>query len=377
MIKAVSLGNFKSIKAFTFKLRNLNLLVGLNGMGKSTFIQSLLLLRQSKNLQKGELILNGELINIGNSKDAFYQYAKNDIMSFSLEFDNDVKQKFDFVYLKDIDYFEGTTETETDSNFFYQSLFNSYFQYLSTNRLPPVVIHEKSDYEVEKNRNIGINGEYAVHYLERYGNIDIRFDNLIHKRSETFQLTGEDKVNRSLLSQVNHWMGEISPNIKLSTSAIPNSDNVRLDIQYKQPTLGFTEKFRPTNVGFGISYVLPIVIQLLSAENNKLLIIENPESHIHPRGQVEMGKLIALASMNDVQIIVETHSDHILNGIRVATKEFKELSERIKIFYFDKQSNEIEQFSEITDIEVDANGELSQYPKHLLNEWSTQLLKLI
>jgi len=50
-------------------------------------------------------------------------------------------------------------------------------------------------------------------------------------------------------------------------------------------------------------------------------VIENPEAHIHPQGQAELGKLMALAASSGAQIIVETHSDHVINAIRVAVKE--------------------------------------------------------
>ncbi len=113
-------------------------------------------------------------------------------------------------------------------------------------------------------------------------------------------------------------MGEISTGVKFNTTDIPNTDNVLLDMQFEQPNLGFTGRFRPTNVGFGISYALPVVTALLAAQPGELIIIENPESHIHPRGQAGLGKLIAKTAMNDVQLIVETHSDHIVNGIRIS-----------------------------------------------------------
>jgi len=153
--------------------------------------------------------------------------------------------------------------------------------------------------------------------------------------------------------------------------------DVLLEYVYKQPNFGNTNRFKPINVGFGISYALPIVTSLLSAKPGELIIIENPESHIHPRGQAELGKLIALVGMNDVQIIVETHSDHILNGIRVAVKENPELRKNVILFYFDKIVSDTEQYSKIQEIEIDKNGELSDYPENLLDEWSNQLVKLV
>jgi predicted ATPase len=160
-------------------------------------------------------------------------------------------------------------------------------------------------------------------------------------------------------------------------TAIQNTENVQLEYEFVQPNFGTTNRFKPVNVGFGISYVLPVVVALLSAKPGDLLIIENPESHIHPRGQAELGKLVALAAKNGVQIVVETHSDHFVNGIRVAVKEGTiDRSEAI-LFYFEKTVAENEQFSKITDIEIDQNGELSEYPENMMDEWSNQLFKLL
>ena len=138
-----------------------------------------------------------------------------------------------------------------------------------------------------------------------------------------------------------------------------------------------SKKFRPKNVGFGISYVLPVIVALLNFKKDKIVILENPEAHIHPRGQAEMGRLIALAAAAGMQLFVETHSDHIVNGIRVAVKEKLIDSKDVNISYFSRQTTETEQFCRIQNIQVDRTGELSDYPTDFMDEWNNQLLKLI
>ena len=162
----------------------------------------------------------------------------------------------------------------------------------------------------------------------------------------------------------------------VNSKYVPEINKVILDYQF---TLGFgkTNSYKSKNVGFGITYVLPVILSLLTAEEGKIIIIENPESHIHPRGQAELGKLIALAARTGAQLFIETHSDHILNGIRVAVKEQCIDKSKVNILYFDKETTDTEQFSKITSIKVDKNGALSDYPKDFLDEWSNQLSKLI
>lgn len=384
MIKSVEIKNFKSIKQKYFPLRNLNVLLGLNGMGKSSFIQALLMLRQSYNnsLHNGRVELNGQFVNIGKNKDALYQYSKENL-AFHVRFMNGKNLNLEFEYKREADYLITQEKNERDSSFKWleenrshkQTLFSNNFQYLNAHRIEPTSVHSKGYFSDAK--ILGNRGEYTAHYIEEFGSDDITFDNLLHKNSSIIDsVTGKNIVNKTLINQINLWMREISPDIFIRTTSI-NSQNVLLEYEFKQPNFGRTNKFRPENVGFGISYVLPVVTALLSAKKGELIIIENPESHIHPRGQAELGKLIALTAMNDVQIIIETHSDHILNGIRVAVKE-KELSEeKVVVFYFDKVVEPSEQYSKITNIEIDKNGELSDYPKNILEEWSNQILKLI
>lgn len=388
MIQSIELRNFKSIKRKYFPLRKLNLLLGLNGMGKSSFIQSFLLMRQSLGglLQKGELRLNGlpgGYINLGKVKDTKYQYNEKEDISFFVRFqDSDVlEMNFNEISESDVlkmgKHFKDTVNKfpfPTDS----ESLFNSKFQYLNANRIPPQSTHVKSYQNVVELKNLGNYGEYTAHFIETFGDKNIEFDNLVHKDSITKdEVTGVDIINKTLINQINLWMGEISPGVTVRVESSFSSDEVSLEYTYQQPNLGSTNRFKPENVGFGISYALHVVTALLASRPGELIIIENPESHIHPRGQAELGKLIALTAQNDVQLIIETHSDHIVNGIRVAIKENPTLKNETILFYFDKVVTDTEQYSKITNIEIDKNGELSEYPPKMMDEWSNQLLKLL
>ena len=178
------------------------------------------------------------------------------------------------------------------------------------------------------------------------------------------------------MSQVNAWMREISSGVSVNTKYMPEVNKVILDYQFDVKN-GKTNLFRPKNVGFGISYVLPVILALLTAENGKIIVIENPESHIHPRGQAELGKLISLSASVGAQLFIETHSDHILNGVRVAVKEDLVSNSKVNIMYFEKNTTEKEQFTKITQIKVDPRGELSEYPKNMMDEWGNQLFKLM
>ncbi|MDY9919798.1 Predicted ATPase [Porphyromonadaceae bacterium NLAE-zl-C104] len=382
MIRSLEIKNFKSIKSKYFPLRNLNVVMGMNGQGKSSFIQALLLLRQSDKLSAGILKLNSGdngLVNMGTTRDARYQYSKEDEnLSIALQFQGTDPYCMEFDYEIGTDIFKQKNRiSEYIIQHQEEALFSNKFQYLNAQRIEPKATNSGSYSSVMDANDLGKYGQYTAHYIELRGNEPIAFNNVLHPDSKTIdEFTGNEIINNSLINQINLWLGEISPGVNVKTTKV-TSDLILLEYAFTQPNFGNTNYFKPENVGFGISYALHVVTALLKAQPGDLVIIENPESHIHPRGQAELGKLITLVALNDVQIIVETHSDHIVNGIRVGVKENPVLKDKTILFYFEKVVKESEQYSEITNIEIDHRGELSEYPKNLLEEWSNQLLKLL
>lgn len=365
MITQINIENFKSIKEASVELKNLNLLMGLNGMGKSSFLQVILLLMQSDKLEEGIIDLNGILAQIGQGKDALYQFASDDHIAFGIKFppDKSFNWKFNYYTNKDKLTAENVCKKE-DMKFFREH--TKLFQYISAERLGPKEWYDASSVVVLDKKQLGLLGEHTAYYINVFGaNRDVN-ELIRHPKAKA------EKLN----AQINAWLKEISPGVSLNTKYVIEANKVILDYQFDMKGIA-TNSFRPKNVGFGISYVLPIVLALLTAENDKIIIIENPESHIHPRGQAELGKLIGLASKTGTQIFVETHSDHILNGIRVAVKENQISKDLVNILYFDKTTNDKESYTNIHKLKVDSNGILSDEPEGMLDEWGNQLLKLL
>jgi predicted ATPase len=362
MINKIAIKNFKSLKNLSFCARQLNLLCGLNGMGKSSFLQSMLLLKQSDGLRlTGQLNLRGLLTDIGKGKDALYQFAEDDMISFSFEFSNDVKAEWSFRYKPEwelLDSISGSTK-----NFDPALLKN--LHYLSADRLGPQSLYEMSQPSVE-NDDCGTKGEFAAHYLQLNGT-----------RLKINEIMKNNKVeDLSLLNQVNAWLGEISPGVRVNINEVPGVDKMILTYDFEMG-YGRTASFKPSNVGFGISFSLSVILTLLSSRKESIIIIENPEAHIHPRGQAKLGKLLALCASCGAQIFVETHSDHIINGVRVAVKEQLMDRDNVLISWFEKETTRSEQFTRMEEIFIDHRGELSKYPEDFMDEWNNQLLKLV
>lgn len=335
MIRNLTIKNFKIHSNTELELKNLNILTGLNGVGKSSVFQALLLLRQSHeaNILSTGLQLNKPHCDIGFIKDAIYQGGETDEIEFILDTEENSVQSWKF---KPQDRnFEKTFIPifgESPNNLNAISLFNENFQYLSAARLSPRETYPLDTNAVESKRQLSLEkgqGELVVHFLHYYGKREnVNFDLVKHEK-EKFD---------DLLSQTTAWEREISPGVNV----IPTPSGKSFTLKYtfnKKNDITTTEPFSAENVGFGLSYALPIIVAALSSSENSLLLVENPEAHLHARGQSELAKLLALAAQSGVQIILETHSEHIINGVLVACKRFEREQkgidkELVRIYHF-------------------------------------------
>ena len=370
MITKIDIENFKSIKDLTLEPRRLNLFMGVNGMGKSTAIQALLLLRQSwMSSQLAKLNLNGELVEIGRGSDALYNFADNEQISFGVR-NNDAESGADeylertYSYQRYNDVLD-LKDRKYEGNVHDWPLFDDEFVFLNAERLAPATAYAMSYDKVVNNHSIGIHGELAAHFLSLYGD----------KLDVAKELCLDAAPTGRLMDQVVEWMKVISPGVYMRIQEIGEIDKVVLSYQFATDTIP-TNAFRPTNVGFGISYILPVLVACLCGLY-KLIIIENPEAHLHPKGQARMGELLARCARSGVQLFVETHSDHIVNGIRVAVKNGVVDARDVRINYFTKRIEDGETFTENEEIKIGANGELSSYPADFMDEWENQLMNLI
>lgn len=371
MINKIVLKNFKCFQNLELPLSNLNLLSGINSMGKSTVIQALLLLRQA--LEKGSLkqgiYLNGEYVQIGTGQDLLYFNADSDIEIALIEQSGE-EHRWVLQYVSDSDYLSTTTNINIDDLSELQTrinLFNSNFEYIMAERLGPRKSYEKSSYDVQVKNHVGLYGQHVVYYLEKHA------DDLI---DNTAVILGE---GNTLKNQTEQWMNTISPGIRFEFNDVQTADVVSLKVRQIESaaSMGTIMEYKPVNVGFGISYCLPIIVALLKAKPDDLVILENPEAHLHPQGQRKIGELIARAAQGGAQIIVETHSDHILNGVRLSVKQQKLEKEKVKLYYFcSKTVDDITRHTYESPV-LDEMGRLNFWPKGFFDEWDNTLLELL
>ena len=370
MIRWLLLINFKAFENQLFEFRPLTLLSGLNSTGKSSVLQSLLLLRQSYQkelLEEIGLELNGELVKIGNAQDAFCENAKEDYIEFEIICENDINGIWRFNYeleKKETEFLdiEFSSSTKPGSSIYSESLFNKEFHYLQAERIGPRLVNEMSDYKVRRLRQLGTRGEYTAHFLNIYGREPIPIANLAYPQAKSMDL----------IDQVEGWMREVSPGTRITVNSNPDIDLMNLQYSY-----GDSNLYRSTNVGFGISYTLPILAAVLSSKPGTLILIENPEAHLHPKGQAKMGELLALAASCDIQVVIETHSDHVLNGIRLAVHGGKLHPEYVQLHYLQQRENRGLTYTEVVSPQIDKNGRIDKWPDGFFDEWDKSLDALL
>ena len=378
MISRISVMNFKSLRDMMIDLAPLTILTGLNGSGKSSLIQLLLLMRQNAVVTGDpvEADLNSGFLRLGTQSDVQYCYNEGmekavvSIESDRLDASYKVEMGFDApfsdtVILRQAE--DGTTSDESRRANLVKYL--NGIQYISAERGEPRQEHEYSSAKIRL-RQWGLHGENAVAFLAEFGATTAVEERMRHPSCS----------DPMLAPQVNAWLGVVSHGASVNMKVNEVLRKVELSFSFAS---GVNKHlFRPQNVGFGLSYVLSLLIMILTSREGDCLILENPEAHIHPRGQAEIGRLMSLAASAGVQIIVETHSDHILNGVRVAVRQRIIDKHAACIQFFNRVSHVTdhdvyEEYSVAHKIEIDSNGELSDYPEDFMEEWDRQLRLLV
>lgn len=405
MIQQLQLRNFKCFTDQTIRFAPLTMLVGANAAGKSSVIQALLLLRQSdaaQMLEAGALLLRGELTNVGTQAEVIYRGERNDNRIEIIVTDEHGRESFVFNF--DInrasDYtITGDAHEPLSSELLLKSnLFDSAFNYLNAERIGPRLLYpiggdDRWAYDV------GAQGQYAAAILGRYRDSPIKNSisdspraketaaQILPDPDAPIDLSGDNDptiaIEHQLLNapfhplaaEVTRWMQEIVPGFEFDARIIDQTDQTIL-LMRTDPTQNFV---RPSNIGFGLIYTLPVVVAALVAPAGSLLIVENPEAHLHPRSQSAIGKFLARVAAAGVQVVVETHSDHVLNGIRVAVREGawgqKLDAGDVSIQYFMPADAEGPQ--RVRTPKMYPNGGIRPWPKGFFDQYESDLRKLL
>ena len=364
MITKLQIKDFKCFSnPATFSFSRVNVFSGINGVGKSTIIQSLLLLAQS--VKEGEftfLNLAGRYVKLGTFSDVRNAYSEGDTFSINISTkngyghemmssyrqpENSESQWAEIISLVEDghDFFEEKAEVgeETGGGKMKRSLGSTtalsslnefrYLFYIPADRIGP---HDEEVVEREMDKSdIGIRGEHVINVL---------------------RLQGED-----FLKQVEKALCFILQDASIRTE--DDGVKARLFIGAGNDT----KSFKPSNVGFAYGYILPIVMAALLLPENGLLFIENPEAHLHEGAQSRLMKFLCQESARkNMQLFIETHSEHIVRSLQVEVYQKSVSSEDIKVYHFVRKDDQHEVY--VINLPMAAEGQIEKTPDGFFNQ---------
>ena len=371
MLDLLELRHFKCFELLKLPLGPLTLLSGANASGKSSILQSLVLLHQTMYEKEWStrLMLNGSIAKLGTVTDVVDQVNGTRRFDIGL-MDEDTGCYWSFtgdrqdMSLQVSQVQAGDAKCDnpdtlhyllpTDAGDAVASLVSRVrdLTYITAERDGPREIYSLEDRHTVT--VVGPQGENAVSVLYRGRDERIADELVVRDTTPT------------LLHQVGARLGSFFPGCAVDVQQVSNANAVTLGIRISADT-GF---LRPIHCGFGITQVFPIIVAALSIPKGGILMIENPEVHLHPAGQALMGQFLSEVSHSGIQVIVETHSDHVLNGVRRAVKSERLPAETVAVHFLRPRS---EGSPQVLSPILDSSGGIDIWPKGFFDQFDKDM----
>ena len=356
MLDSIKIQNFKCFEHLALCCAPLTVLCGLNGMGKSSVIQALLCLRD-----------HGSFSTLGTPQDVLYEGAAADTISFELCWTASGSFRVAYQLSEDRSWWE-----DEDYGSAVQPGEFKRIIHVGAERIGPRRIY---DYRASspETTNASRGSSAPFHSLEGHDELTLNY--LRAHRSDLLDDTDArcpTNGSRRLHDVLEHWLQQVTPGAHLDFDVVQDADALIAGFSFDRQGDVRTRRYRMTNVGFGLAYVLPVLAALLVPKGH-LCLIENPEAHLHPRGQAKLAELAVRAAVAGVQIMVETHSDHFLDGVRIAVRERLIRAQDTAIHYFERDGDK----SVVVTPEIDEDGRLSQWPSGFFDQHDDNLARLL
>lgn len=353
MINKFYLSNFKCINEYAFNFNSLNLLTGKNSSGKTSVIQALQLFVD--NLQNTLALTTERDMRNPNKLGTFAELANyiQNANVFQISACWDEKHGVNMHFKPDGGKVNTKVKIEEKISGDCNLLSDSQFFYLPANRESDedvYGINPLSDISL-----LGNKGQYVIDYYSRHAG------DLL---APEFCVSAD---SRTLESQVNYWLKKIAG---YELDVKPQNDT------YQVFFVKEGKSSRPMHVGTGIGFLAAQLIVCLAASKNSIIVIENPEIHLHPAAQAELTQFFAFVSKMGRQLLIETHSDHIINGTLVALHQQKLSVDNVRMYYFEDNTR-LPAEEQIVQLEVYQDGSIKHTPKGFGDQIDIDLKALI
>ena len=382
MIKELQLQNFKCFqRSTTFEFSKLNLLTGINGRGKSSLLQAVLVLSQSvreDRIKLKKLVINGDLLSLGNFDDIKNSDTpRGDNIRFNFKFESisiqeakiEFSENLDEALQADLAKMEvirtgENAPNETNSVDPLDSAIDSLsftnfldkIHFVSADRLGPVKYVDKTN--LPNFLHVGSRGEYTINILANTIQNNEKVNDILYRGNDA----------ESVIQQTAEWLGYILEGAKIDIKGREKESSVLYMLLSNRND---SHRYKPANVGFGYSYILPLIVTGLIAKPGETIIIENPEAHLHPRAQSKIAEFFAKIASCGVQVFIESHSEHILNGLRIGA-----LNPEIAINYDELAIHYFDESFDSEKLTMDKNGKIPNWPNGFFDQQEIDLANI-
>lgn len=416
MLRRLQLENFKAWKKADMRLAPLTGLFGTNSSGKTSILQFLLMLKQTVESSDRDLVLNlnGNYVELGTFEDFILNNNTRNTLFFELEFSQKAKNNLSspiifsaqikkigraivlnkFFYFSDKEKNIGFGMYRTGSgyelldddspltffqrqeankyipksfflfpmelslpyaNFFEPTIFNlaSNIHYLG-----PLREYPKRNYTWggERRSQLGNRGEFAIECILAS-----------RERGDIIEHEGEVYSLETYLAM---WLRELGMIQDFKIDSITEGGRL-FEVRVRQ-----TEKspyVLLTDVGFGVSQILPVLTLCYYTPKGSILLMEQPEIHLHPRVQAGLADVfIDAIKKRGVQIILESHSEHLLRRLQLRIAQEKFSSDNAALYFCEIK----EGYSELCDLQLDEFGNIKNWPDNFFGDEMTEVFQM-
>lgn len=316
MIKNVQIKNYKCIDKANIDLKPLTIITGLNSTGKSTLLQSILMPEM--------LIIQRTIANLSSDFDVIKcKYIKENTVTLTVQYDDDRTKTSSIM------------PSSHETIFFNDSIsYGKGIYYLAANRSigNSIVVRPFSDDRIDLSDGLGA---FIVFEQEKTQQVEPKLRR--YEDSDTLQ------------AQVNYWLAYITgQRVEMTSDKV--SDELMV-LKYKSDGI---PNILPSNLGTGVTFLAEVLITCLRAKYGNVILIENPEIHLHPAAQTKLGEFFAFVANAGIQLIIETHCEHLINRVQYAIYKQELEHDKMVILYKKKITEPFEM------IDLNRNGMFSK-----------------
>lgn len=333
MIKKIEIDGFKNISELEMQLTPLTIITGQNSTGKSSVLQSVLLMQR-----------------MAEAYPFYAEYINLDFQSARNKYRNAKSIDIKFTTDKGICCIKWTEDHKTVSAYDNMPEIEKNLFYLSANRTGAENLAANN----QGNLISGSKGEVLFSTLEREKSQPVATELARYRESLT------------LNSQVNYWLSYIlGIPMEISVERRPTQD---VEVRYKSDDI---PEILPTQLGAGVSYLAKILIICLRSQKDDVIMMENPEIHLYPLAQSRLAEFLTYVAASGRQLIIETHSNDLITKIRHEVFKGKIPAEDVTVIY---KGSVTEQFKEL---HLNRNGHFTaDFPETFFDATLREMLEM-